>query len=192
MYSGGHAYYDFLLKNPRFARQAQSSFFSLENDRWLILGLDTGYEEHDLAGGQAVWLGQRLTAAPGKKGLLLSHHQMFSAYERGGEKLEQKLQPALDDNRIRAWFWGHEHRCAVYEPQRKVQYARCIGHGGVPVYASSSSLPAGVSYEYQGALDKGFESWALFGFAVLDFDDDRIHVRYINENGEEHFSETLD
>ena len=192
MYSGGHAYYDFLLRDPRFARQAQSSFFSIENDHWLILGLDTGYEEHDLAGGQGVWLGQRLTAAPGKKGVLLSHHQMFSAYERGGEKLEQKLQPALDADRIRAWFWGHEHRCAIYEPQRKVQYGRCIGHGGVPVYASSGSLPAGVSYEYQGALEKGFESWALFGFAMLDFDDGRIHARYINENGEEHFSETLE
>src|SRR5262249_24840634 len=47
MYSGGHGYFDHLLADPRFRRQGQSSYFSLENDFWQILGLDTGYKEFD-------------------------------------------------------------------------------------------------------------------------------------------------
>jgi Calcineurin-like phosphoesterase len=191
MYSGGEGYYDFLLKDPRFARQKQSSFFSLENDHWQILGLDTGYEEHNLYWAQAEWAKQRASEAPKKDLMLLSHHQMFSPYEKGGEKLEEKLRPLLDAGRVRSWFWGHEHRCVCYKPQRKIEYPRLIGHGGVPVYASSKAVPAGVKYEYREKFDTGLEEWAIFGFAVLDFDDKEISVRYINENGKEHFSEKL-
>lgn len=191
MYSGGHGYYDHLLKDPRFARQQQSSFFSLENDYWQVLGLDTGYAEHALGGDQATWVNHRADAVPSKDLLLLSHHQMFSAYEGDGERLADKLRPVLDAGRVRAWFWGHEHRCACYEPQHQIEYPRLIGHGGVPVYASSAPVPAGVRYEYKGKFDTGLEEWAIFGFAVLDFDDRQIHVRYINENGEEHYRETL-
>ena len=191
MYSGGHGYFDRLLVDARFARQSQSSFFSLENDYWQVLGLDTGYVEHDLDGDQAQWVKHRADAAPGKSLMLLSHHQMFSAYESGGPKIEDKLRPVLDAGRVRAWFWGHEHRCACYEPQRKVEYARLIGHGGIPVYSSSAPVPPGVSYEYKGKFDTGLEEWAIFGFAVLDFDDRIINVRYINENGAEHYREQL-
>ncbi len=191
MYAGGAGFFDYLLKDPRFARQEQSSFFSLENEHWKILGLDTGYEEHDLAGEQATWVGQELAQTPNKNGLLLSHHQMFSAYEGDGSKLENKLRPVLDAGRIRSWFWGHEHRCVCYEPQHGIEYARLIGHGGVPVWASGNALPAGVSYEFTDSHNTGWEQWAMFGFAVLDFDDQQIRVRYINENGFKHHEEVL-
>ncbi|HKX33175.1 MAG TPA: metallophosphoesterase [Blastocatellia bacterium] len=191
MYSGGQGYYDCLLKDPRFARQSQSSFFSLENDYWHILGLDTGYEEHDLKGDQAEWVKQQAETARGKDLMLMSHHQLFSAYENDGEKLADKLRSVLDAGRVRGWFWGHEHRCACYYPQHKIEYPRLIGHGGVPVWASSAPVPDGVQYEYKGKFDTGLETWAIFGFAVLDFDDWRINVRYINENGVEHHRETL-
>ena len=191
MYSGGADYFDYLLKDPRFAKQAQSSFFSLENEHWKILGLDTGYEEHDLAGGQATWVDQELAQTPKKNGLLLSHHQMFSAYEGDGSKLENKLRPVLDAGRIRSWFWGHEHRCVCYKPQHGIEYARLIGHGGIPVWASEKQPPAGVAYEYTESHNTGWEQWAMFGFTVLDFDDQQIRVRYINENGTKHHEEIL-
>jgi len=190
MYSGGHAYFDFLLGDSRFLRQGQCSFFKLRNDHWTLLGLDTAYEDQDLKAAQAGWVAEELR--DGSKGILLSHHQPFSDYETGGEKLIAQLKPVLDRGRSRAWFWGHEHRCALYAPRYGIQYPRLIGHGGVPVYASSAKPPDGVLYEYQDSYETGLESWALFGFAVLDFDGPRIRVRYINEYGQQHHEETLE
>ena len=88
-----------------------------------------------MEGNQASWARQMLEGSPGK-GLLLSHHQIFSSYEKskGESKLLTKIRPVLDTGRVRSWFWGHEHRCVLYKPHEKVEYARCIGHGGVPVY----------------------------------------------------------
>ncbi|MBV9358576.1 MAG: metallophosphoesterase, partial [Chloroflexi bacterium] len=87
MYSGGHGYFGFLLHDPRFRghwrgdpdRDAPSSYFSLEGDDWQVLGLDSAYADHDLAGSQQQWLAEKLQT--GRRTLLLSHHQPFSAYD---------------------------------------------------------------------------------------------------------------
>jgi hypothetical protein len=203
MYSGGWGYFDRLLGNdPRFKRQHDvdgnsSSFFSLENDHWLILGLDTGYHEnlifdaHDLYGSQSQWVNERLGATPNKNGILLSHHQPFSFFEKGGEKLLEKLEGPLTNGRVRAWFWGHEHRCTLYEPRENIEYPRCVGYGGIPFHVSKSDPPAGVIYDYHEGFQDLLESWNYFGFVVLDFDDDRIHVSYINEQGTKHHEEVI-
>jgi len=202
MYSGGWGYFNYLLRDdPRFcghrdASGTPSSFFSLENDHWLILGLDTGYHDnavfdaHDLYGGQERWVEQRLSEAPGKKGILLSHHQPFSAYEKGGEELLRKLVSPLRAGQVRAWFWGHEHRCVLYEPRENVRHPRCIGHGGIPFHIPGKP-PAGVAYEYNQGFQGLVESWNYFGFVVMDFEGETIKVRYINERGVEHHSEEI-
>ncbi|HEY4594562.1 MAG TPA: metallophosphoesterase, partial [Thermoanaerobaculia bacterium] len=193
MYSGGHAFYGYALKDPRFKRQEGKSYFSLKNDHWTLLGLDTSWEDGGLQGNQAQWALQTLTAGSGK-GMLLSHHQIFSAYDRGNSLLSQKIDPVLATGRVRSWLWGHEHRCVFYSSYQGVESARCIGHGGVPVYmphAESDPYPAPAFYEYRDALEKGFERWALFGFAVLDFDGSAVDIRYIDENGKEHQRERI-
>ena len=194
MYSGGHGYFDVLLRDPRFARQERSSYFSLHNEDWQILGLDTGWDEGGLQEPQGPWVEETLGAS-GRKAILLSHHQLFSAYKpEVRATLGTKLHGVLDADRIRAWFWGHEHRCMLYRPYEHVEAARCIGHGGVPVYmwrAQDEPCPSPGTYEYRGRIVKGLQFWALFGFAVLDFDGPRLHVRYIDETGYEHHSEDL-
>jgi hypothetical protein len=199
MFTGGHAYFDYLLKNPRFARQGGSSYFSLENDHWQILGLDTGYDPQDyrgskgsLFGPQAGWVQQKRAASPGKKAVLLSHHPLFSLYESGSPELERKLQPVLSNpNGITAWFWGHEHRCVVYDTNHPVKHARTVGYGGVPVFASNNETPSGVAHEFRESFREGLACFARFGFAALDFEDDAIGVRYISEDGATHFSEVI-
>jgi len=201
MYSGGHAFFDTALTDPRFARQRDaagrpSSFFSLENRHWTLLGLDTSWEDHGLVGRQADWALGRLAANPGK-GLLLSHHQIASAKERvpADNPLRVKSRPILDSGRVRAWFWGHEHRAVAYEPLPGLAYPRCLGHGGVPVYAGAKPedpLPPGVIWEHRESFVKGFETWARFGYAVLDLDGPRIEAVYYDEDGREGWRETVE
>lgn len=202
MYSGGWGYFDYLLRDDvRFQRHMDSSgvpssFFSLENEHWLLLGLDTGYHEnlifdaHDLYGGQAAWVSGRLAAVPSKNGILLSHHQPFSAYERGGKQILDKLSVPLKAGRVRAWFWGHEHRCVLYEEKENIACPRCVGYGGIPFHIPGAP-PAGVLYEYRRGFPDLLESWNYFGFVVLDFEDDIINVRYVNERGNKHHEEVI-
>ena len=191
MYSGGHGYFDHLLKDPRFARQAQSSYFSLENDFWQILALDTAHEDFDLAGNQADWVLQSRNASPSKGGVLLSHHQPFSGYEDEPGKIRKRLRRVLERDLVFAWFWGHEHKCAWYAPRDGVRHGRCIGHGGVPVLAPKDLAPATVTYEFGDWVVGTEPRLARFGFAVVDCVDERMHVKYVNEDGTPHNFEDL-
>lgn len=194
MYSGGDGYFDTLLADPRFERQQRSSWFSLENGDWKILGLDTAYDEHDLHGPQPDWVAGEVDGS--KRTLLLSHHQLFSTDpDKGGPKLEQKLASVLASGHVTSWFWGHEHRCVVYERgHRGVGLPSCVGHGGVPIYAShkeGDAPPPPATYEYYAAMGGTIEYWTLMGFAVIDLEGATAAIRYIDENGNEHHTESI-
>jgi hypothetical protein len=192
MYSGGSGYFDYLLGHKLFKTQKRFSYFGLENTHWQLFGLDSAYDDGDLYGDQARWVWEQRTRAKQKAGVLFSHHQLFSPYEGGSPKMQARLERVLSEGLIRAWFWGHEHRCALYKPTQNIQYPRLVGHGGVPVWASTKPSPPGVIYEYQEYFFGGVgEKFARFGFAILDFDADKIAVRYVNERGEEHYREVL-
>lgn len=197
MYSGGHGYYTVALNDLRFKPwQNGSSFFSLENDHWRIFGLDTAYDDFDLRSPQPKWVKDHVDGAASRKIMLLSHHQLFSAYESGGPRLKDKLGPLLGSSRVTSWFWGHEHRCVLYkEACEGVKFGRCIGHGGVPVYMNhklGDPLPDPGIYEFRSYLAPNpLEHWALFGFVVLDFRNDAISLRYIDERGNPHKQEEI-
>jgi hypothetical protein len=148
MYSGGYGYFNLAL--PRFGQS--SSVIAIQNRDWLIVGLDTAYSEFDLAKSQAEWLQGLVANAGRRKVVLLSHHQPFSntAQEhglhlrsrlehllvpRGPLTLQVRLADLLAHRRVLAWYWGHEHICALYDrhPLWGV-YGRCIGHGGIPEF----------------------------------------------------------
>jgi hypothetical protein len=195
MYSGGYDYFDYLLKEPRFSRQGRSSYFSLENDHWQLLGLDSAYADGDFYGAQPAWVEEQRLAAPQKAGGLLTHHQPFSAFETSGPLMLDRLRLTLNRKAIRAWFWGHEHRCAIYKPRGGIEYPRLIGHGGVPVWTPQGNQPDEVTYEFgrdqrEYLLSYG-EKFQRFGFAELTFDRERLEVRYITELGNESKKELL-
>jgi 3',5'-cyclic AMP phosphodiesterase CpdA len=134
MYSGGFAYYDEIL--PAFDQWG--SYFALVNDHWLLVGLDTGHVEHDMDEIQIKWLNSvlDLPETREKKLVFFSHHQLFSRLNGQGTKLadETKLGKMLKAGRVHAWYWGHEHRCCIYDPHPGYGdlLARCIGHSGMP------------------------------------------------------------
>jgi hypothetical protein len=194
MYSGGRRYFGHALTDPRFARQGGCSYFALRNDYWQFLGLDSAYEDAGLHGEQASWARDAIEHQPdGVATVLLSHHQPFSAHEKGSQTLRTKIAPVLATERVAAWFWGHEHRCIVYGPttvdRGPLPFSSCVGHGGVPEYVTmkeGETKPAPWSYEYLKVNSDNFQPWDTFGFAVLELENASMSVRYIDEHGSNH------
>jgi Calcineurin-like phosphoesterase len=187
MYSGGHGYFGYLLRDPRFSAQNGSSYFCLQNENWQLLGLDSAYVDDDLAGGQGAWVAKK-QAESKRKTMLLTHHEPFKAEPDDDPPLLKPLQAAFAVRPIDAWLWGHQHLCCVYKRDLKpyLRFGSCIGHGGVPVLFEDKPLAASVQWR-----DKGFETheggdkWQLFGFAVLDFEGPSIEIGYYSQLGGE-------
>jgi hypothetical protein len=201
MYSGGHGYFGFLLRDPRFRghwlptpnEHRSSSYFSIENDHWQLLGLDSAYADHDLAGDQARWIAEQL-GSPGRRTMLMTHHQPFSAYEPVGQLMTDQVKSAVGEGKLDAWIWGHEHRCMVYQPDPApyLSFGSCVGHGGVPRILPD---PAPGAPQIKWALETPDESegnqWGRFGFAVLDFDGAAVRIQYVDETGTVNHEERL-
>ena len=121
---------------------------------------------------------------------LLSHHQYYSGFEGGYDRPAQQIAELVD--RPVLWFWGHEHRFALYgrhatKNGRLEAYGRCLGHGGLPIEDIADEPrrepkhQAGlVLYDRRertkiGALriPVGYN-----GYANLDFDGRRMTVEY--------------
>ncbi len=191
MYSGGAGFFDVLLGDPRLERQQGASWFLLENDNWQIFGLDSSWAPPDVAGlagdlyGMQADILYRIRKANRQKGgILLTHHQPFSGFgDTDSPKMVQKLAPALDEGLLRAWFWGHEHRCAVYKPWRNVQYPCLTGNAGVPVPWKNSPQPPPVRWQWADSKEIGGEKFTTMGCVVLDFTDDKVTVTFYNEDG---------
>jgi len=129
MYSGGFGYFKLVL--PDFGQDG--SYFAVQNDHWLLVGLDTAYIDHDLDNAQVGWLSLLMKQAGSRKVVLFSHQQPFSRLGSQGPKLQQALTPFLTAERIRAWYWGHEHDCIVYDEHPEWRLlGRCLGNGGIP------------------------------------------------------------
>lgn len=141
MYSGGKPYYTLIdmLGQP-------ASYFCLRNEHWQFVALDTGLNDVNpvlhtatsLRETEVGWLKERIDQADGRKTVLLSHHQLFSAYERiAGRTVNEALFAQVRDvlPQVAAWFWGHEHNLVVYESfaEGGDVLGRCIGHGAFPV-----------------------------------------------------------
>jgi hypothetical protein len=197
MYAGGYGFFDTCLADPRFASQDGSSWFRLSNKNWHFVGLDTAWRDGGLQEPQgarvAEWAGDRH-----RKLVLLSHHQLFSAYGRDygdvGKELHDVLKP--DDPIIEAWFWGHEHGCVGYKPHMGVRRARLIGNGGVPEYMNRKprdEVKAPAEWEFRKRKRKLLQPWNTFGFVVIDLDGPSMEVTYIDEDGEPmHEAETIE
>lgn len=153
MYSGGDAYFNSTL--PAFGQDA--SYFAYQNTNWTLVGLDVAYHDHAIDDEQVDWLDGILRNAGNRKVILFSHHQLYSSIEsEQGSKLwsHPKFGAILRSKRIHAWYWGHEHRCVIYQ-NKDANFgilARCIGHSGMPQSRSATSaLPRAKGVEYERA-----------------------------------------
>lgn len=210
MYANGDAYFDGFLKlGVRTAAgappgQQKASFFRLQNDFWKMIALDTGYNSIGLPileklfkpscklrGELLQWLGDVLKFEEDRRRgiVLLSHHQYFSSFDEMFPKPAAQLASFID--RPVLWFWGHEHRLAIYGKHQVgdgiIAFGRCVGHGGMPVDIhkapdSDRGVPLVVydDREYAALGDPGLDGTKVGfnGFANLLFQGNRLSVEY--------------
>jgi hypothetical protein len=200
MYSEGRYYFTTVLDG--FGQEA--SYFSLANDWWQIFGLDTAYVPFSISGGsvdanlkcQWDFLVEGINASPSKKNILLSHNQPVSAFVKESvdaaplREEYNRLLSATHAGAVYGWFFGHEHRCTIYDDPALQYKARLLGNGAIPHDPQTETEPqtdkTGIpctrfAAANHGRLNNG--PLALCTFAVLSLNRDRITVDYINEDG---------
>jgi hypothetical protein len=200
MYSLGRNYFTTVLDGLG----QEASYFTLSNDWWQIQGLDTAYVPFSISGGtedasmrpQWDWLLDSIKSNPTKKNIFLSHNQPVSAHLAEFEAsypLDQEYRQILQATRggaIFAWFFGHEHRCTIYDDTKTLFKARLIGNGAIPHHPQAEVAPekdeTKTSCTPFVAVNKntiGDGPLAISTFALLTFNGADCSVEYINEDG---------
>lgn len=214
MYALGYSYFDRML--PRLGPIVNSqplgqraSYFCLENRHWRIIALDTGYNSIGwpviedfmqpscaLGPDQIRWLREVIRPGDDQRGIIiLTHHQYYSRYENCYPAPARQLAAFI--SRPVLWFWGHEHRLAVYEEPAARDgirvIGRCIGHGGMPVELPPKE-PKHIQYAVEFVdrrlypNDEGL-TVGYNGYAQLSMQSNRAMVRYRDLEGREIFYE---
>ena len=200
MYSGAKPYFQVALAANLFADQQQRSFFALENDNWVIVGLDSAYYSNAeglyldgalyAEGGPQLQVDfLRSQAAKGKKVIVLTHHNGLTEDGSKPTALWSQVMSAFPEGGAPAyWYWGHVHAAVVYQPQTHGPtnvLCRCCGHGALP-WGHALELannPNVVWYENRLAKDPDIPQRVLNGFAVLYLDGPNINEVFYDENG---------
>lgn len=218
MYARGKGYYKYLLpklgvrSSPDADPQGQkASFFCLESEHWRVIGLDTGYYSVGLPILEKVfkpscklhdkllrWLREDVRIQDDRtRGIvLLSHHQYYSQFDSLHERAARQLSELI--GRPVLWFWGHEHRLAIYGKHatrkgRLEAYGRCLGHGGLPIEdvdeppkRDGTHQVGLVLYDRRVRTSIGRDRTAVGfnGYAVLSFDGKDLIVEYRDGEGD--------
>jgi hypothetical protein len=194
MYSGGFAYFDLAL--PAF--QQKSCYFALRNKNWTLIGLDSAYVDFDLDETQVRWLEDIVNQSGDTKIILFSHHQLYSQLDTQGTNIAARISKLLQQQKFKMWYWGHEHRCVLYDehPAYKLT-ARCIGHGGMPQRRGEErnapaeaqkgdaiwrrlpaklGIPSALVLDGRNAYIKGKEdTYSPHGYITLEFNGPDLH-----------------
>jgi len=204
------------LKEPHaeWGNGQWASFFCLENRFWRVIGIDTGYNSTQfdfgkmpifqkskwirkskylkpkcqLPGPVIDWMKTTINADADKRGLILvSHHGCHSAFSDWYQIPSIQLSEVI--HRPAIWFWGHEHKLAIYDKYAVSggieAYGRCIGHGGMPVERGSEPdieecrLLSWDNRRYENgeAINVGYN-----GHANLSFDGPSLRIEYQDLN----------
>jgi Calcineurin-like phosphoesterase len=200
MYSGAKPYFAAIV-NPPFNLQGGCSYFALENQKWVIVGLDSSYYSPDASlymngllypagapNDQIDFLANKAqdAQANGKRLILLSHHNGLNDTGTATNALFDQVAAVLPAGGPVYWYYGHEHLAAVYMPQGTAGLlCRCCGHGALP-WGQSSDLATGTNviwYENRNAGDPDIPQRVFNGFVMLKLDGPNIQEIFYDENG---------
>lgn len=191
MYNGALGYFAELKR--KFPLQNNTSYFALQNTNWLVIGLDSVfhadrhnlYMNGNLDQGQIDWIAS--LPKQGKKVLVLSHHEGYSALGNEKTELYQQVKTALGCDPD-YWYWGHLHNGIVYNPIDNF-HGRCAGHGAIP-YGNAiemqdklGALKTLAWFETQLAKDGNYPERVLNGYAVVTLNDKVLTEKMMGEDG---------
>jgi hypothetical protein len=205
-YSGGDGFYQLIDHlNDGAARQA-ASYFCLRNRHWQLLAMDTGFKDSvpsksalvtlsslglkgfqtDLRDDEFSWHRHQLENTGSRATILLSHHQLFSAYDRIGvttspdsvntnlnRRFSQYFSKQSRWSRVRAWYWGHEHDFVpMSRGHNGLGASACLGHGAIPVDSAKVRRPGSPPFNGRnkyGINPLGIDTGGYYnhGFSVL-------------------------
>jgi hypothetical protein len=205
MYSGGQGYFGKGLKAEAFAAQNGTSYFAIQSDKWIVVGLDTAYfdkspmfQDGALTDDNQINFIRGLDTAD-KKLIVLTHHN--------GTKIDGTTQLGLWDEVTSAfgrspdwWYWGHIHNAVVYSarsfPAQNGVRARCAGHGAIPfgvgygLMDQTGANKPSVEYFAHELLSSEYSNTdaqqanrVLNGFAMLTVAADSITEEFIDQTG---------
>ena len=192
MYSGGAPYYTVIdmLGQP-------ASYFCLRNDKWQFVAMDTSLHDSNpndvndatsVDDQEVIWMQDKVNNAGGRKTILLSHHQLFTCFEKiGGQAVNQKLLPQVQDilPMLTAWIWGHEHNMVIYKEYLGIR-GRCIGHGAFPVCQNPPPFNdpnAGVPLEDVN-LSVDPTGFYRHGYVLMNITGPNAHLTYFQYDAE--------
>lgn len=192
MFAGGVPYYHLLdqLRQP-------ASYFCLRNANWQFVALDTGLHDRKPAANEPTfleqtevdWLKRRLDQAGGRRTVLLSHHQLFSAFEdvppgqAVNDRLNVQIGPLLPQ--VAIWLWGHEHNLVLYKKQMGV-LARCVGHGGFPVGLKEVPVqPKHPEIPVEDFRLQAGDAFFAHGYAIMELQGKNATISYYQDSDED-------
>ena len=197
MYSGGQYYFDAVLT----AFNQPQSFFCLENEHWRLIGLDTAYANGSLKPSSLAdpitaqwnWLLNLLRSRDARANILLTHHQPVSAHApewNDSKNLREEVSEILategiGSDAIFGWFFGHEHRCALYRDTTTSYNARLIGNGCIPhlVQREKAADEGCTPVDFFNKQETHPDSTvAVSSFAKLTFTGPELVIDYIDED----------
>lgn len=181
MYSGGTGYYWLIDQIGQ-----KSSYFCLQNDDWLFLAMDTGYNDNNpltvatnmtalvnrTGWSEASWHINKIQQAGTRRIAAFSHHQLFSAFSSIGSLNGQAYayNPHLFADfqavipKIDIWFWGHEHTLSLYDPYMGLTRGRCVGASAIPVFTNQQSYTTATGLAtFQNLPMPGWNPSAILG-----------------------------
>jgi len=199
MYSAGTPYFNQAVGGSIFNKlQSPWSFFALENDHWIIVGLDSAY----FSDVKTLYLNGTLgkdnaqipflqsIAAKGKKVIVLTHHNPVPIDGVPGTPPSQLYTDVMNEFSGSApvyWYFGHSHLGVAYQKQGETLF-RCLGHGALPWGFSSSLNTARTAgtvdwFEDRSANDLANPLRVFNGFVFLELDGGKLTETFYDESG---------
>jgi hypothetical protein len=212
MYSGAQGYFGKGLAARAFVAQNQTSYFALQSDKWIIIGLDTAYyDKSPLFMNGALTDNDQINFIKGldtanKKVIVLTHHNGTNIEGTAALPLWQNVFDALG-GAPDFWYWGHVHNVIVYSaqsfPAQHQTNARCPGHGAIPfgvgygLMDQTGANKPSVEYFAHELMSDSYPNTdprqskrVLNGFAMLTFTPDSIGEEIIDQKGVVRWSHT--
>lgn len=195
MYDGANGYFKTALKSDIFTGQQETSYFTIELDEWLIIGLDSAYYDTSslfLEGAitdpaQLEYL--QKAGATDKKIMLLTHHTGLNAVGSKTMKLWDQVVKALG-RQPDYWYWGHEHNGIVYDNLLEDVHTlcRCVGNASIPIGNASwfESAENILFYTKEPVPDPSPDLVlrVMNGFALLTFTAQEVQEKWLYQNGQ--------